>query len=107
MKSFHEPFDRYDDLEELEDKKRRSRERLEKARIAKELEDKAEAKRLAQAIEFTQRSNERYLRREYEIAGVQPQHVDDKGNPTVSLSMLLRLGWRIETIGDENVLVEA
>lgn len=71
------------------------RERMaETARIDAE----AAAKRRIHADALTARSNELVRLAEYARAGVAPRQ-------GVSLSLLLNLGWRIERVGDENVLV--
>jgi hypothetical protein len=43
--------------------------------------------------------NDRMIRREYESLGITPPE------PLVSLSMLRKIGWTIEQIGDRNVLM--
>lgn len=70
-----------------------------------------EAKRAAKATARTLDNNRRQLLAEYERAGVEPPFVDENGKPTMSLSMLLRLGWSIkqisiEHVGDERVLLK-
>lgn len=63
---------------------------------------KQEAARLA-AVEtrvkgFRQRNNARMIEREYEAAGVSPPNRAADGAPEFSLALLLRTGWRIETL---------
>jgi hypothetical protein len=56
------------------------------------------------AVEHSMRANRLCMAMEYRSAGVKPILTDGDGNPTVSLSLALLLGWRIEQIGDRNVL---
>ncbi len=58
--------------------------------------DSAEAaKRRASADELSRRANEAILAREYRELGLTPPFVDGAGAPSVSLSMLLSLGWTV------------
>lgn len=41
----------------------------------------------------------RSLLREYEAAGVAPPFTTEEGVPTVSLSMLLMIGWSVDVFG--------
>lgn len=62
----------------------------------------AEAKAAADAL--THRSNSRVKWSEYDRAGVEPPQLDENGEPRYSLSFLLKMGWRVERVGDRNVL---
>jgi hypothetical protein len=72
------------------------------ARTAHETEE-AE-RRKAEYDQNAARWNGRLRLQEYQRAGVTPPTVDFDGWPTVSLPMLLRLGWSIERVGGEAVL---
>jgi len=68
----------------------------ERARVAK-----------ARTDAMTQRANVSFRLHEYAVAGVAPPFTDGKGNPTVSLSLLLQMGWEIKNLGDDQrVLVK-
>lgn len=59
-------------------------------------EERAEAARRASSKIFSMRANAAQLVEQYVAAGVRPPIVDLDGVPTVSLSLLLTTGWRIE-----------
>lgn len=65
----------------------------------------ASAERKREADALTARANESFRRYEYQRAGVAPPFVDLDGAPTVSLSLLLNQGWRIEQVGQQSTLV--
>ncbi len=50
-------------------------------------------------------TNRRQVIAEYQAAGISPPLIDGNGKPTVSLSMLLRLGWKVEDISGKPVLI--
>lgn len=66
--------------------------------------DQAALRKIA-ADATTRRSNESALLGEYRRAGVQPPFTNGAGIPTVSLSMLSRMGWKIEVLDGEMRLV--
>lgn len=64
------------------------------------------AERKVAADQRSMEANRIQLLGEYEAAGIYPPFTDDSGKPTISLSLLKRLGWRIENFGsDGNSLV--
>lgn len=70
-----------------------------------EIEERKQREAKARVDALTKRANESFRRGEYERAGVAPPITDDDGNPTVSLTLLLSFGWRIEQVGEDRVLV--
>lgn len=99
------PFD-FDDVipPDLFAKQRRE-DMLREAAQREEAEKRAAAESKARVDATTRRANESFLLAEYERSGVSPPIVGENGLPTVSLSMLLWQGWRIEQIGEERTLV--
>jgi hypothetical protein len=99
------PFD-FDDLDAPDMFRRKQRE---DARLRAEAIRKADEQRAAEAKarvdETSRRANESFLRAEYERAGLRPPFTDDRGVPTVSLSMLRWAGWRVEMVGDQATLI--
>lgn len=80
----------------------REAERAERLRHAAELadaENKAAAIRAAKLAADSKRISDRFRIREYQAQGVEPIHVNDEGVPTISLALLLKLGWTIEDHG--------
>lgn len=99
-----DPFDFIDAISAAEDKDRRDRMVVDaQASMRAEAARAKEAKARVDAT--TRRANESYLRFEYSKAGVDPPFVDGRGVPTVSLSFLLKIGWRVERMGRDAVLV--
>lgn len=94
-------FDR-DEAQRLRDQRA---EMVENGKRRQEMLDAQDAAQRARAKESMLRATDVAILREYEIAGVEPPIV--KGNkPAVSLSLLIRLGWRIEDTGRcEKVLI--
>lgn len=107
-RSFHEPVDPFDlfDREKAQEivADREERRRQHEERVKRE-DEQAERQRQA-ATRRSFQINARQLVAEYAAAGVSPPRVDFDGVPTVSLSMLLSLGWRVECVSGENKLVE-
>ena len=62
--------------------------------MAIETKQRAEAK--ARADEFSIDANRAHVMGEYIGRGVEPPFTDDQGRPTVSLSLLMQMGWRID-----------
>ena len=62
---------------------------------------KQAAERKVAADQRSMEANRIQLLGEYEAAGVYPPFTDDSGKPTISLSLLKRLGWRIESFGSD------
>lgn len=60
----------------------------------------AAAERKARADDLTARANASVLILEYAAQRVRPPLTDGHGVPTVSLPMLLQLGWTIQRVGD-------
>jgi hypothetical protein len=60
----------------------------------------AAAERKAKADDLTARANASVLIHEYAAQGVRPPLTDGHGVPTVSLAMLLQLGWTIQRVGE-------
>lgn len=58
------------------------------------------AERKARADDLTARANASVLILEYAAQRVRPPLTDGHGVPTVSLPMLLQLGWTIQRVGD-------
>ena len=60
------------------------------------IETKQRAETKARADEFSMAANRAHVLGEYLGRGVEPPFTDEQGNPTVSLSLLMQMGWRIE-----------
>lgn len=88
------------DMFELEHEKERQA-RLEQIKANNIVRERQEAERHAEVMESlwvrTKSSNEQQLLAQYREAGVEPPLVNAEGIPTVSLTLLLSMGW---TIGD-------
>ena len=65
-----------------------------------------DAERKALAADTTARANRLLLLTEYERAGVRPPYVNDDNVPTISLSLLLQRGWKIEEVNGERTLIQ-
>lgn len=94
------------EIENRELVERRRQEFLVRAEKMKADEHAAEAKAKIARTAFSKNASARLRRREYEAAGVLPPHVDENGEPTCSLALLLTMGWRLECYSGENVLVK-
>lgn len=96
-RSFHEPSDPFDIFERQAGEERRHR--LEEARVRNAefdaIEAAAAAERKEKARLFSLSVSKRKVAEQYIAAGVDPVQVDDEGHPTVSLSLLLSMGWTI------------
>lgn len=106
-RSYYEPFEAEDIFGAQEAADRKAK--LERARAAQKesdallkAADEADRKRM---LQLTADASKSQLLREYESAGVMAPSVDDDGNPTCSLSMLLHMGWSIGNISGERVLL--
>ena len=107
-RDYYEPTSYDDDLFEAEEAAKRAdrRKQAEKAGDALAAEEARQAAALRARIdERAAETNRRQVIAEYQAAGVEPLRVDGNGRPTVSLSMLLRIGWTIENISGKNVLI--
>ena len=96
------------DLFEKEEAARRMAHRAELQRIADEERDKEEKQRevaRSSALERKRIGDGQALLRQYHANGVEPISVDGDGFPTVSYSMLMRMGWSVEKLEGENRLV--
>lgn len=73
---------------------------LEEARLRNErlaaVEAEQSAERKAKADALSRRANESILLHEYRSRGLKPPFANERGMPTVSLSMLLAAGWTID-----------
>ena len=78
----------------------------ERADRLKALEEEQERQARERATANSLRVHKRHVLNEYRAAGVDPPLIDEHGNPIVSLSLLLKYGWSIETLGDRNLLIE-
>lgn len=107
-RDYFEPTSYDDDLFDAEEAKRRTA-RREAAKAARDAMAETEAKAAvilkARIDERARETNRRQVIAEYQAAGVEPLEVDGNGKPTVSLSMLLRLGWRVENISGQPTLI--
>lgn len=97
--------DFFDDMAKRDAAERRAK-ILREAEARNAAEAAAEAIRQKAATEFALRVNRAQLLREYHQAGVQPPATKPDGTPLVSLRLLQSLGWSIERVGGENILVE-
>lgn len=96
------------DLFEKEEAARRMAHRAELQRVADEERKKEEEQRAvtrAAALERKRITDGQALLRQYHANGVEPISVDGDGFPTVSYSMLMRMGWAVEKLEGENRLV--
>lgn len=96
------------DLFEKEEAARRMAHRAELQRVADEERKKEEDQRAiarAAALERKRVGDGQALLRQYHANGVEPISVDGDGFPTVSYSMLMRMGWWVEKLEGENRLV--
>ncbi len=107
-RDYFSPSSHDDDLFNAEEAKRRAA-RREAAREARELLGAAEVKQAAmlksRIDERARETNRRQVIAEYQAAGVEPPSVDGEGKPTASLSMLLRIGWKVENISGLPTLI--
>lgn len=108
MRDYYDAGSRDDDLFEADDVKRRQQKRAE-TKAALEAAATADAKRTAQLKERmddrARETNRRQVIAEYQAAGVEPPSVDGNRKPTTSLSLLLRMGWKIENISGQPTLI--
>lgn len=97
-----DPFDFFE-LESLKEMraKREQAVRDGEAIAAAEAVEAAAAKARVDAL--TLRANESFLLAEYQSAGIAPPFTNGRGVPTVSLALLVRQGWRIEQLGDNEM----
>lgn len=107
MRNYYEPLEA-DDIfgaQEAADIKARQA-RIKAAQIAFDQKAKAvDEEDRRRILKLTADAGLEQLLREYESAGVMAPSVDDDGNPTCSLSMLLHMGWSIGNISGERVLL--
>ena len=96
------------DLFEKEEAARRMAHRAELQRVADEEREKEEKQRevaRAAALERKRIGDGQALLRQYHANGVEPISVDGDGFPTVSYSMLMKMGWSVEKLEGQNRLV--
>lgn len=96
------------DLFEKEEAARRMAHRAELQRVSDEDRKKEEDQRAvarAAALERKRIGDGQALLRQYHANGVEPLSVDGDGFPTVSYSMLMKMGWSVEKLEGENRLV--
>lgn len=107
-RDYYDPESRDDDLFEADELRRRQAKRAavkESLELAKVAEAKQTAALKARMDERAQETNRRQVIAEYQAAGVEPPSVDGNGKPTTSLSLLLRMGWKIENISGRPTLL--
>lgn len=97
--------DFFDDMIE-QDAAERRRVALQEAEARNAQEAEAAKVRAQNATERTMKNNRILLLRDYELAGVRPPFTYDDGTPRMSLPMLRKLGWEVQNISGEAVLVE-
>lgn len=108
---FSEPFEPEDLFEAdtaRELRRRRDEERAEWRRRAEQMaadDAMREAEARGNARLLSNVANRSVLEAEYRRAGVQAIATDASGMPTVSLSLLLQLGWSVHDLSGEAVLV--
>jgi hypothetical protein len=107
MRSFSEPWEPEDIFDRQEAAERRAYlDRLKERNAATAAQEAAaEAARHESARQFTLETTRRAIRRDYEQAGVEPLQVDANGVPTVSLPLLLSMGWTVVDFNGERQLV--
>lgn len=74
-----------------------------KSLSAQEIAQQEARKKEADAL--TARANLSVMSTEYRNARVVPPYTDANGHPKFSLHFLFRMGWSIQMVGSENVLV--
>ena len=100
-----------DDLDNLFDREEAERRRQDRAAMiesGKAMQaaiDAQEAAARLRAKEGMLRATDIAILREYQHAGVEPIKVRGDGVPTCSLSLLLRLGWRIDEFNGAKTLI--
>lgn len=73
--------------------------------VAAKVEAAQRAERKVAADALSRRANEAVLIHEYASQGLRAPYTDGNGVPTVSLAMLLRLGWTINRSPGTNILM--
>lgn len=107
-RDYHDPGSYDDDLFDADEARRRQAKReetmaaIEKAAAT---EAKARADLDARMAERARETNRRQVIAEYQAAGVEPPSIDRNGKPTASLSLLLRMGWKLENISGKPTLI--
>lgn len=100
-----------DDLDNLFDRDQAAARRLEREQMIEAGKERTrqetarDAMVAARVRAFTQVSNGEAMLKEYRLAGVEPLRVNAEGHPTCSIALLLNVGWRIEDMAGEKVLV--
>lgn len=64
------------------------------------------ALRKVKADDTSRRANESFLNHEYSSHGITPPWTNGAGVPTVSLSLLKWMGWRVENYSGQATLIE-
>jgi hypothetical protein len=107
MRSFNEPWEPEDIFDRQEAAERRAYlDRIKEQNDALAAQEAAaEAVRHESARQFTLETTRRAIRRDYEQAGVTPLQVGGDGTPTVSLPLLLSMGWTVVEFNGERQLV--
>ena len=107
LRSFNEPWEPEDIFDRQEAAERRAYlDRLKERNAATAAQEAAaEAARHESARQFTLETTKRAIRRDYEQAGVTPLQVGGDGTPTVSLPLLLSMGWKVVEFNGERQLV--
>lgn len=107
-REFSEPWQPEDIFDRQEAAERRARIEQSQADHAAMLKHEAEqaAARKIKAVDLSRRANESFLNHEYSSNGVTPPWTNGSGVPTVSLSLLKWMGWRVENYSGQATLVE-
>jgi hypothetical protein len=107
LRSFNEPWEPEDIFDRQEAAERRAYlDRLKERNAATAAQEAAaETARHESARQFTLETTKRAIRRDYEQAGVAPLQVGGDGTPTVSLPLLLSMGWTVIDFNGERQLV--
>lgn len=107
-REFSEPWEPEDIFDRQHAAERRARIEQSQADHAALLKHDAEQTvlRKIKGDDLSRRANESFLNYEYSSSGVTPPSTNGNGIPTVSLSLLKWMGWRIENYSGQATLVE-
>jgi hypothetical protein len=106
MMQYRDTFELEDIFDREEAQRRRVLADTVRARAA-EIDAEETAKQAiakARSTEFTLRNRNDVLCEQYRAAGVEPVHVNSEGVPTVSLTLILSIGWTIQEVDGEKRL---
>ncbi len=107
MRDFSDPWEPEDIFDRQAAAELRARMEASAAQHAAQLKHDAETEALAKENGrlLSIRASGSVMMTEYARAGVEPLETNGRGVPLVSLSLLLCLGWTIESISGKNVLM--